>query len=100
MTGHPEAGRAEYQKALAIFDKYTNFDEYTKKSTHIKSELSWAYSEFSARTGTQLFEQHLKNAEDFLADLLPSPGREQLEAEINQAKQQLHSTHALNPLGR
>ena len=99
-TGHPEAGRAEYQKALAIFDKYTNFDDYTKKYTHIKTELSWACSEFLARTGTQFFEQHLKNAEGLVAELLPSPGREQLEAEIRQVRQQLQAPYPVSPTGK
>jgi tetratricopeptide (TPR) repeat protein len=47
MTGKPEAGRVEYQKALDIFSKYPTFNTFTKNSTHIWTEISWASSERS-----------------------------------------------------
>jgi hypothetical protein len=90
LTGHPDAGRVEYQKALAIFDKndYAGYDEYTKISTHVRTQLSWAYSEYSIRGGRATAEGHIKGADALVAALQPGPGREQLDAEILQTRQQ------------
>ncbi len=91
QTGHPDTGRVEFQKALAIFDKneYAGFDDFTKISTHIRTQLNWAYSEANARGGRVTAELHLKAADALLVGLQPSPGREQLEAEIRQSRQQI-----------
>jgi hypothetical protein len=97
LTGRPDAGRVEFQKALAIFDKYGEFDEYTRKSTGIKTELSWAFSEYLVRAGNPLIEQHLKNAQDIMEELPPSPGREQMDAEIRQARSQLMASNSAHP---
>ncbi|MCA1629510.1 MAG: hypothetical protein LC785_06080 [Acidobacteria bacterium] len=94
ITGKPEAGRVEYQKALNIFSGYGEYDDYTKKSTHIWTELSWAYSEANAGF-KDLANQHIDSAQSYLSGLQPSPGADQLMGQINQAKAQLNSTRSL-----
>jgi len=89
QTGKPDSGRAEYQKALAIFDRYSGYDEYIRKGTHIKTEIAWAYSEFQAHAGAPAALQHLDRAEEIVQTLVPSPGRKQFEADVAQARQQL-----------
>ena len=92
MTGKPEAGRVEYQNALGIFSGFGNYDDYTKRSTHVLTELNWAFSE--ANVGFKdLADQHLSNAESYLVGLSPSPGADQLRGQINQARVQMR----LNP---
>jgi hypothetical protein len=89
LTGTPDSGRVEYQKALAIFDRYPGYDEYTRNGTHIKTEIAWAYSEYQAHPGNPLALPHLDRANELLQTLVPSPGRKQFEADIAQARQQL-----------
>jgi tetratricopeptide (TPR) repeat protein len=85
--GHPETGRVEYQKALDIFSKYPGYDSYTKTSTNVWTELSWAFSE--AGNGlSSLANQHIESAEALVAVLPPSPGKETLNSQIAQAKKQ------------
>jgi len=94
-TGQPEAGRVEYQKALNVFSVFRGYDEFTKKSTHIWTELSWAYSE--AGIGAKdLATQHIANAESYASSLVPSPGSDQLKGQITQAKAVL--TSGLGPM--
>jgi hypothetical protein len=100
LTGHPDAGRVEYQKALAIFDKneYAGYDEFTKISTHVRTQLSWAYSEYSIRGGRATAEGHIKGADGLVETLQPGPGREQLLAEIQQTKQQVMASEPGLPI--
>ena len=85
VIGKPEAGRVEYQKALDIFSKYPGYDSFTKNSTHIWTELAWAYSERSLGS-MDLSDQHIANAEHLLSALRPGPGTEQIKMQIAQAK--------------
>lgn len=88
IQGRPEAGRIEYQKALAIFSKYPNFDTFTMADTNVLTELSWAYSEANAGL-MELASQHVNNAKKVLIGLQPSPGYEMLSSRISQAEQRL-----------
>ncbi len=87
ITGQPDAGRVDYQSALNVFSDFSkaSYNEYTKKSTHIMTELGWAYSE--ANIGSiDVALQHVQNAENSLSGLTEGPGVEQLKNQINQAK--------------
>jgi tetratricopeptide (TPR) repeat protein len=87
MTGQPEAGRVEYQKALSVFsnDKYRSYNDYTRNSTHAWTELSWAYAEANAGN-YPLVQQHFANAEGYVARLQPGPSTEQIRSQLNQAR--------------
>lgn len=93
VTGQPDAGRVDYQKALNVFSDFaaSHYDEFTKKSTHVWTERAWAYSEagIGAREASL---QHLAAAESHLAGLMPSPGLEQLRGQIVQARMMLSET--------
>jgi len=90
IMGQPEAGRVEYQKALAVFSGFEQYNEYTIKSTHILTELNWAYSEASFGS-KDLANQHISNAESYLSGLTPSPGTDQLRGQIDQIRMSLNS---------
>jgi tetratricopeptide (TPR) repeat protein len=87
ITGQPDAGRVDYQKALNIFSDFgkDSYNEYTKKSTHIWTELGWAYSEANIGSKDKAL-QHVLSAENYLSGLMASPGVEQLRNQITQAK--------------
>jgi tetratricopeptide (TPR) repeat protein len=97
LKGQPEAGRVEYQKALNIFSRYRNYNDFTQKSTHIFTELNWATSE--ANSGfMNLVNQHIASAENLVSALAPGPGTEQLRKEITQKKSMLNLGNSLtNP---
>lgn len=85
IMGKPEAGRVEYQKALDIFSKYPGYDNFTRGSTHIWTELGWSFAERNLGS-MDLSTQHIANAERILATLPASPGTGQLRSQIEQAK--------------
>lgn len=95
-TGQPDAGRVDYQKALSVFSDFekTSYNDYTKKSTHIWTELGWAYSEASIGL-KDVALQHVVNAENYLFGLIASPGVDQLKTQIAQAKTLLVDTNGL-----
>lgn len=86
IIGQPDAGRVDFQKALSVFSDYGNiYNEYTKKSTHIWTELNWAAAE--AGIGSKdLALQHISNAESYLSGLIAGPGTSQLKNQIDQQK--------------
>jgi hypothetical protein len=86
IQGHREAGRVSYQKSLDIFSKYPGYDDYTKTSTNIWTELYWANSEGGAGS-IPLAMQHVSNAESLTTGLMASPGADSLKAQISQAKE-------------
>lgn len=97
IQGRPEKGRTEFQKALDIFSKYPHYDLYTKVSTNIWTELSWAYSEASYLGKQGSAAQHIGSAERLLATLPPSPGAAALAAQIGQTKQNLAQAGTVAP---
>lgn len=90
IIGQPDSGRIDFQKALNVFSEFDNiYNDYTKKSTHIWTELAWSFAE--AGIGSkELALQHIDNAERHLSGLLPSPGRDLLKRQIDQAKEQVN----------
>ena len=99
VTGNPDQGRVEFQKARAIFTRYPDFDQYTKASTNVWTELSWASSEAVARRA-ELVQQHLSTAAGLVGELPFSPGAESLRAQVAQAKSQFDSmAQVANPSG-
>lgn len=100
ISGHPEAGRVIYQRALNIFAKYPGYDSFTINSTNIWTELSWAISEAGFGNAT-LADQQVANAESALSTLLPSPGSQQLKSQILQVKTRIHGGGPIpNPSGQ
>ncbi len=93
ISGQPDVGRTDYRKALRVFDDHRDvYNDYTRKSTHIWTELAWAYSEASigSKKGA---EQHIADAENLLSGLIPSPGVDQLRMQIKQAKAKIFGSH-------
>lgn len=90
IQGQPEAGRVEYQKALGIFSKYDGYDPYTKASTHVWTELAWAFSEANGGQ-PELASQHIESAKALVDGLPRSPGADQLRAQVLQTELQLAS---------
>jgi hypothetical protein len=90
IQGNPEAGRAEYQKALNIFSKYPQYDPYTKTSTKVWIELAWATSEASNYSSSTA-SQHVDNADGLLVTLPNSPGLNTLRALVSQVRSQISS---------
>jgi tetratricopeptide (TPR) repeat protein len=83
ISGKPEAGRQEYQKALAIFSHYPGYNDYVQVSTNVWTELSWAFSEAG---NAELTGEHIARADALVSKLPPGPGTDQLRGQINQAK--------------
>jgi len=90
IQGRPEAGRVEYQRALDIFSKYPQFDPFTRASTNVLTELSWAFSEANINAFS-LASQHVESAETILGTLPRSPGADMLKSQVSQARSQLDS---------
>lgn len=86
ISGQPETGRVDYQRALNVFQEFKiNYNDYTKRSIHIWTELSWAYSEVGVGLNDNAL-QHVANAQNIVSGLIPSPGAEQLKSQINHTK--------------
>jgi hypothetical protein len=90
ITGKPSEGRTTYQRALDLFSRYPNYDEFVKVSTHVWTELSWAASEAGSGQA-ELAGRHITSAEQYVSKPGPGPGKEMLEAQINQARTQFET---------
>lgn len=96
--GRPEEGRAGYQKALEIFSEFPGYDLYTRISTQVSTELSWAISEANF-VGRLLALPHVDAAEKLIEPLPASPGTDRLKSQIAQLRAQLHSgAPVVNPV--
>jgi tetratricopeptide (TPR) repeat protein len=91
VTGHTGDARANYQRALDIFAKYPGYDEFTKNSTTVYTELAWAWSEAAARN-LDLATQHLTKADQIVAPLPAGSAKEGLMLQVAQARSTLLST--------
>ncbi len=90
ISGQPEQGRTEYQEALSVFSKYQGHNEYTIKSTHVWTYRYWAYAE--AGIGRlDLANQKLEQAMKLTSTIMISPGRSQLEGQIQQTWHELNN---------
>ena len=99
IEGHPEDGRVEFQKALNIFAKYPQYNEFTKAMTNGLTELQWAVAEGNIDS-VSLANQHIENAEKIVASLPTSPGANTLRGQISQMKSQISSGKPIaNPVG-
>lgn len=94
MTGQPEAGRIEYQKALGIFTKYPGYNDWTQKTYHIYTEQLWAISEASTG-GVSVALSHIAAAEDLAKQLPPSPNSEQLKRQTQQYREVIQAGESL-----
>jgi tetratricopeptide (TPR) repeat protein len=90
-TGHTGDARANYQKALDIFAKYPQYDDFTKNSTTVYTEMSWAWSEAGARN-LDLAAQHLTKADQIVAGLPKGPATDFLRSQVDQARNALFIT--------
>jgi hypothetical protein len=88
IAGRPEDGRVLFQQALGIFTKYPGYDPYTVASTHVFTEVYWAYAEANM-SQFQLAAQHIDNAQRIVDNLPPSQGSDGLKAQIQQAQDQV-----------
>lgn len=87
-TGELSQGRAAFQKALEIFVRYPSFDQFTKLTTNIYTQISWAASETSFGDESQARRQ-IETAERFLIDLPSSPQTTQLRSQVASVKAEL-----------
>jgi tetratricopeptide (TPR) repeat protein len=101
LNGQYQAGRDEYAKSLNIFSRYNGYNDYTKKVTHIMTELAWAVSEANAGFMDQA-KGHIQGAENYLYSMPPGPGRQQFSTQIAQAKSMFNnvSDKAINQIGK
>jgi tetratricopeptide (TPR) repeat protein len=81
IGGQPQAGRVKYQEALNIFSKYPDYNEYTKVTTHVLTEIFWADAEANSAQ-LQLALQHNANAQQLLESLPFSPGAESFKRQV------------------
>jgi hypothetical protein len=85
VSGHPEAGRVRYQEALNVWQKYPGYDQFTKTSTDVWTQLSWAGSEASMGTPLNV-NQHIQDAENLLNSLPLGQGSDMLRGQVAQAR--------------
>jgi tetratricopeptide (TPR) repeat protein len=98
IQGRPDAGRVDYQKALDIFSKYSQYDPLTRANTNVMTELSWAYSEANSN-GFGLANQHVESAQKIVDPLPAAPGVDGLKSQVSQARGQILSGAPLpNPI--
>ena len=90
IEGQPQAGRVQYQRALDIFSKYPQYDPFTRASTNVLTELSWAYSEAASNEFASA-TQHVDSAEKILVTLPKSPGADGLKSQVSQARELVSS---------
>ncbi|MCI5222956.1 MAG: hypothetical protein D3924_09850 [Candidatus Electrothrix sp. AR4] len=88
LTGEPEKGRVKFQEALEVFSKYSGYNSYTRKSTHIQTRLNWASAE-AGMGFIELAEKQLILAKDIVTTIDSGPGRAQLGGQIDQAYKQI-----------
>jgi hypothetical protein len=86
IAGQPDAGRVEYQRALNVFSGLAGIsDDFTRKSTHIWTELAWAVSEMNIGMRPMAL-QHIANAENIALQMMPGPGTNQILSQIRAQK--------------
>ncbi len=92
-TGEVEAGRAMFERARRIFEKYPGYDPFTRASTQVWTELFWASSE-AGLGQMMLANQHVAKAEEVVSSLAPSPGADMLRSQVQQLKMRLTASPA------
>ena len=81
VVGEVENGRANFQRALAIFGTYKGYDSYTVTTTHIVTELQWATSEAGVGQMAMAYER-LNHAKTIAESLPYSPGAESFKMQV------------------
>jgi tetratricopeptide (TPR) repeat protein len=84
IMGRKESARENFYKASMIFNKYTYYDDFTKKSTNILTELSWALGE-AVGGDVEAAKPHLAMAEKIVAEI-PVASGDVLRSQVAQAK--------------
>jgi tetratricopeptide (TPR) repeat protein len=95
-AGRTGDGRIMYQRALNVFNRYPNYDAFTKLSTHIWTELSWATSEYT-NGSVELANQHISSAENYLSTMASGPGKDMISGQVSQAKVRMNSPAPSRP---
>lgn len=98
MTGQPQAGRVRYEQALNIFSKYPGYDNFTKTSTDVYTELFWSQSE-AAMGQFPLAIQHANNAQKIVDTMPFSLGAEALKTQISDQMKLFKPGISPNPVG-
>jgi tetratricopeptide (TPR) repeat protein len=86
--GNIADARTTFQRALEIFTKYPGYDDLTRKSTTIITEMSWAASERNAGN-PEFAEAHLKRAEQTAMALPPGVQSDVIRSQVNQLRLQM-----------
>lgn len=96
-TGQSDLGRIYYQKALNSFSDFpkNDYNEDLKNSTHIWSELRWAYSEAGIGSFDRALER-IRIAEDYLSWLTVGTRKTQLDSQIHKAKRDFEAAQKSN----
>ena len=88
LLGQPEAGRVQFQDALNIFSRYTDYNDFTQKSTHVASLLNWASAEANAGFTAQA-RQKLDEATGIVGSLPSGQYTFQLAGQVQQGYKML-----------
>jgi tetratricopeptide (TPR) repeat protein len=85
--GKTGEARAYYQRAADIFgkDEYRGFDQITKSSANVETEIFWAGAERAAGN-LDMFQQHLARADQLANDLPKASPSDVLRANIAQLR--------------
>ena len=87
-SGDSENGRAQFQAALGVFQRYPNENNFYIEATHFLTELNWADAENSFHHCSYA-KSHLAQAEVHLSGMAPGPVTERSGAQLAQAKQRI-----------
>lgn len=90
ISGQPELGRVKYQETLNVFSKYKGHNQFVQKSTHIWTYRFWANSE-AGMNRLDLANQKLDEAKKLVSTIPLSPGRNTLEKQIQQTRDDLNA---------
>jgi tetratricopeptide (TPR) repeat protein len=88
VNGRPQEGRALYERALRLFDKYRGYDEHTQAYINLLTELAWSSSEAASGFWAEA-DRRVSSAEKFLGKLPPGPAGQTFKTQLDQHKQAL-----------
>lgn len=99
MTGQPEAGRVDYQRALNVFSEINSkYNDFTQKATHIQTEEAWAYAAANIGAKDEAL-QHLRNAENYVSSLPPGKETDRIRQGVLQEKAMISGDQPLPKAG-
>ena len=87
-SGDSEAGRAQFQAALDVFQNYPNGNSFYIAATHFLTELNWADAEANLHRCPEALA-HLTQAGLHLSKMAPGPGTERSAGQLAQSRQRI-----------